>query len=56
MRLFASLLLFLAGWAPHEAQPKPLRPGSARHRLADALDATERPAGDKTGRASRPDC
>ena len=27
----------LTGWAPHEAQQKPLRPGSAAMRLADAL-------------------
>jgi hypothetical protein len=30
-------LLWLAGWAPHESQPKPLEPGSAKMRLADAL-------------------
>lgn len=29
----------LTGWAPHEAQQKPLRPGSAAMRLADALAA-----------------
>ena len=29
--------LWLSGWAPHESQPKPLEPGSATHRLADAL-------------------
>lgn len=39
-------LVFLAGWAPAESQPKPLRPGSAAARLADALGAVERPAGD----------
>jgi SAM-dependent methyltransferase len=39
-------VIFLAGWAPHESQPKPLRPGSARARLADALGTTERPADD----------
>lgn len=27
----------LSGWAPHESQPKPLKPGSATHRLADVL-------------------
>lgn len=31
----------LAGWAPSETQPKPLRPGSARMRLADALGVKE---------------
>jgi SAM-dependent methyltransferase len=30
-------LVWLAGWAPHESQPKPLEPGSATTRLADAL-------------------
>jgi hypothetical protein len=40
-------LLFLTAWAPHEAQQKPLRPGTAQARLADALGTTERPAGDK---------
>lgn len=30
-------LIFLSGWAPHESQQKPLPPGSARMRLAEAL-------------------
>jgi len=30
-------LVWLAAWAPHESQPKPLAPGSATMRLADAL-------------------
>lgn len=30
-------LVFLSGWSPHHDQPKPLRPGSAVSRLADAL-------------------
>lgn len=30
-------LIFLTGWAPAENQPKPLRPGSARKSLAEAL-------------------
>lgn len=34
-------LLFLAGWVPDASQPKPLRPGSAQQRLADALGADE---------------
>jgi SAM-dependent methyltransferase len=34
-------ILFATGWAPHESQPKALRPGSAQHRLADALGTTE---------------
>ena len=31
-------LVFLTGWAPADSQPKPLRPGSAQMRLADALE------------------
>ncbi len=30
-------ILWLSAWAPHESQPKPLKPGSATARLADAL-------------------
>ena len=41
-------LVTLTAWAPHETQPRPLRPGSAAHRLAAALGTEERPAGDKT--------
>jgi SAM-dependent methyltransferase len=37
----------LTAWAPHQAQPRALRPGSATTRLADALDTEEQPAGDK---------
>jgi NADH dehydrogenase [ubiquinone] 1 alpha subcomplex assembly factor 5 len=42
-------IIFLTGWAPHASQPKPLRPGSATARLADALGSTEQGAGEKTG-------
>jgi hypothetical protein len=38
-------LLVLTGWAPHESQSKPARPGSATHRLADALGTVERKLG-----------
>jgi len=34
-------LIFLTGWSPDESQQKPLRPGSASARLADALNTTE---------------
>lgn len=34
-------LIFLTGWAPDESQQKPLRPGSATARLADALNTDE---------------
>ncbi len=43
-------VLFLHGWAPHPSQPKALRPGSAKQRLADALGTVERSAGEKAGR------
>ena len=36
-------LVFLTGWAPHDSQQQPLRPGSARSRLADALGVAEKP-------------
>lgn len=42
-------LVWLSGWAPHDSQQKPLRPGSAKTRLADALGARERSAGEKAG-------
>lgn len=41
-------VIYMTGWAPHESQQQPLRPGSARSRLADALGTTEQSAGDKT--------
>ncbi len=34
-------ILYLCGWAPHESQQKPLKPGSAAMRLADALRARD---------------
>ena len=34
-------IIWLSGWAPHASQQKPLAPGSARRRLADALGAKE---------------
>jgi SAM-dependent methyltransferase len=36
----------LTGWAPHDSQQKPLAPGSAKTRLADALGVAEQSAGD----------
>ncbi len=41
-------VIYLTAWAPHASQPKPLRPGSATQRLAEALDTRELPTGDKT--------
>ena len=43
-------IVWLSGWAPHESQQKPLAPGSARQRLADALGTKEIPTGEKAGR------
>ena len=40
-------IIFLLGWAPHASQQKPLRPGSAKSRLADALSTEEIKTGDK---------
>ncbi len=40
-------VVYLTGWAPHESQQKPLRPGSATARLADALGTEEISTGDK---------
>jgi len=40
-------IITLTGWAPHESQQKPLRPGSAAARLADALGTEEQSGGVK---------
>ena len=40
-------ILTATGWSPHESQQKPLKPGSAKTRLADALGTKERSSGDK---------
>ena len=42
-------IVWLSGWAPHESQQKPLRPGSAQARLADALGTREIGTGEKPG-------
>ena len=42
-------IIWLSGWAPHESQQKPLRPGSAQVRLADALGTREIGTGEKAG-------
>lgn len=42
-------IITLTAWAPHESQQQPLQPGSATARLADALGATERSAGESVG-------
>ena len=44
-RLKASFdIVYMTGWAPHASQPKALRPGSAKTRLAEALGTVERRA------------
>jgi SAM-dependent methyltransferase len=40
-------IVWLSGWAPDPSQQKPLKPGSAKVRLADALNTKEIPAGEK---------
>jgi len=34
-------IIFLIGWAPHESQQKPLKPGSAQKTMAEALGVNE---------------
>ena len=34
-------IVTVTGWAPHESQQKPLRPGAAAHRLATVLETDE---------------
>ena len=43
-------IVWLAGWAPHPDQQQPLKPGSAKTRLADALGTREISADEKAGR------
>jgi SAM-dependent methyltransferase len=40
-------IIWLSAWAPHDSQQKPLKPGSAARRLADALGTQEMPTGEK---------
>lgn len=42
-------IVTLTGWAPHASQQQPLKPGSAKTRLADALKTKEMGAGEKPG-------
>ena len=43
-------IIWLSGWSPHPSQQQPLRPGSAKTRLAEALGTTEIAAGEKSDR------
>jgi SAM-dependent methyltransferase len=40
-------VIYTIGWAPHDSQQQPLKPGSAQYKLADALQTVEVPAGEK---------
>lgn len=42
-------VLWLSGWVPHESQQKPLRPGTAQTRLAEALGTAEHRLAPDTG-------
>ena len=42
-------IITLTAWVPHDSQQKPLKPGSAKMRLADALGVVEQPSGEKPG-------
>ena len=43
-------IVWLSGWSAHPNQQQPLRPGSAKARLADALGTREISTGEKAGR------
>lgn len=47
-------VIYLSGWAPHESQQKPLAPGSAKMRLADALKVEGTSGGGAEGDDKRP--
>lgn len=42
-------IIYAIGWAPHDSQPQPLKPGSAQHKLAEALKTAEVSADEKAG-------
>jgi SAM-dependent methyltransferase len=46
-------ILTMTGWAPHPDQQQPLKPGSAKMRLADALGVKEQSAGEEAGGTGR---
>lgn len=43
-------IVWMSGWVPHDSQQKPLKPGTAKARLADAFSVKEYSAGESTGR------
>jgi SAM-dependent methyltransferase len=42
-------IVWLSGWAPHPDQQRPLKPGTAKARLAEALNTREISTGEKAG-------
>jgi SAM-dependent methyltransferase len=48
-------VVYLHGWAPHESQQRPLAPGSAETRLANALESDEISAGESAPPKRRDD-
>jgi SAM-dependent methyltransferase len=46
--------IYLTGWAPDASQQQPLKPGSAKARLAEALGTVEHKAGEITGSPAAP--
>jgi SAM-dependent methyltransferase len=47
-------IVHLHGWSAHSSQQQPLKPGSVQRRLAEALGATEQPAGEKAAPKRQP--
>jgi hypothetical protein len=47
-------IIWLSGWAPHASQQQPLKPGSAKASLAEAVRGKAMPAGG-TGDKTTPD-
>jgi SAM-dependent methyltransferase len=47
-------IITMTAWSPHASQQKPLRPGSAQHRLADALKTQEIGLGEQTPFSKKP--
>jgi SAM-dependent methyltransferase len=55
-RLIANFdIVYLTAWAPGPGQPQPLKPGSAAHRLAEALRTEEHIPGDDGDTETRKD-
>lgn len=44
-------IIWFSGWVPHESQQKPLKPGSAQMRLADALKQAQNEPDQNKGKA-----